>query len=86
MDKVKALIAAGASIATAIKEGLGMDVTAFAEQYSVPASNISAGINGRRSLSDREIDALHACLGGSREELVGVLADAMRRQATALSA
>jgi plasmid maintenance system antidote protein VapI len=81
LEKALAMVAAGAGIATAIKEALEMDVTAFAEEYSVHASNISADINGRRALTDREVDALHARLGGDRAEIVALLSEAMQRHA-----
>jgi plasmid maintenance system antidote protein VapI len=68
MDKVKKLIRAGATTATAIKESLGMRLGEFAEKYALPPTVLSAAINGDRRATDAMIDAFVTELGGTPDE------------------
>ena len=68
MDKVKRLVEAGASIPTAIKESLGMTVSAFAEKYGFPQATVSEFINGSRRPSHAFLAALISELGGTEDE------------------
>lgn len=68
MDKVKAMIAAGASIPTAIKESLGMPLRVLAEKHGIAAPVMSDVINGNRRATDAHLDALISELGGTRYE------------------
>jgi plasmid maintenance system antidote protein VapI len=68
MDKVKKLVAAGASIPTAIKASLGMTVADFAEKHGIARSSASNHISGQVKATDDTIAALIAELGGTVEE------------------
>jgi plasmid maintenance system antidote protein VapI len=68
MEKVKKLIDAGASIPTAIKEALGMELKEFAERHEVSRAGVSNAINGTVRPTDRIIDAFIAELGGTPDE------------------
>ena len=71
MEKVKRLVDAGASLSGAVREALGeKSIAQLALEQGVPRSNLTAGLNGRRWLTDREVDALVAGCGGTREEML----------------
>lgn len=73
MEKVKNLIDAGASVSMAIKDSLGMTMTAFTDKYDLPRTAAVESVNGVRRATDRLIDALVAELGGSHAEWRDVL-------------
>lgn len=68
MDRVKKLIRAGARTQTAIREALGMTLTAFADKYGIPRSLAQQHITGRLRPSDATIAGLIAELGGTEAE------------------
>lgn len=68
MEKVKKLVEAGASVGGAIKESLGMSVSAFAAKYGLPRTSTSEALNGSGVATERVIDALTAELGGAPDE------------------
>lgn len=68
MEKVKKLIDLGVSIPNAIKEALGMPISAFAERYDIPATVASDVINGGRRPTEKHVNALIAELGGTEDE------------------
>lgn len=79
MDKVKKLVAAGASIPGAIREALsqnGLTVAAFAEKYDRPRTNLTSVLSGTRAPTDLDLDALISELGGAADEWRKVLHDA----------
>ncbi len=68
MDKVKKLIAAGASISGAITESLGMSIAAFADKHERNATVMSSILSGSRAPSEADVEALVAELGGTPAE------------------
>lgn len=68
MDKIKKLIAAGASHRTAIKESLGMTVSAFAEKKGLPRATLSDTLGGRIRPTDAIVQAFVEELGGTPDE------------------
>lgn len=68
MEKVKRLIAAGASIPMAIKDSLGMTIAAFATEYGVSPKSVANHLNGTVRASNETIDALVDHLGGTPDE------------------
>lgn len=78
MDKVKALVAAGASISTAIRESLGMSILDFSEKYGRPRAVMTAVIGGLRRPTEADLSALVSELGGTREEWAELLWQAAR--------
>lgn len=73
MDKVKALIEAGLTIPTAIKQALGRPLKDVAETHHIAPPILSDVINGNRRATDAQIDALITELGGTREEWLELL-------------
>ncbi|HET8778008.1 MAG TPA: helix-turn-helix transcriptional regulator [Candidatus Limnocylindria bacterium] len=78
MDKVKALVEAGATIPAAIKTCLGMPVGEFADKHGLPRPVVSDVINGNRRAPDAYIAALVAEIGGTPEEWRELLWQAAR--------
>lgn len=79
MDKVKKLVAAGATIPGAIREALtqnGLTVAGFAEKYRRPRTNLTSVLSGTRAPNDADLDALIAELGGTADEWRKMLHDA----------
>jgi plasmid maintenance system antidote protein VapI len=68
MDKVKALLKAGASASLAIREALGMNLTQFAERHGLRREAVTDQVNGVRRPTPEVIHALSTDLGGSEEE------------------
>jgi plasmid maintenance system antidote protein VapI len=69
MDKVRAMMAAGVSLPTAIKEALApLTIAAFAEKYGRAAPTISNVINGNVKPSNADIEALVSEFGGTAED------------------
>lgn len=68
VEKVKKLVEAGASVPTAIKEALAMDVGDFAQKYGRPSTRISSVINGSMRANDDDLAAFAAELGGTVDE------------------
>jgi plasmid maintenance system antidote protein VapI len=68
MDKVKKLIKAGASVPTAIKEALGMELQEFAAKYDLSRPMVSAVINGDRRATGAIVAAFATELGGTEQE------------------
>ena len=65
MERVKKLLAAGLSLPSAIKDALGMSVTAFADRHTLARSVASEVINLERGPREPYCSALAAELGGS---------------------
>jgi hypothetical protein len=87
MDKVKALLDHGLSLSMAVRAALGARrLTSVALKHGVNRSNLTSGLSGARVLTDGEIDALIAELGGTRAEWHGLVADAMQARARAAGA
>lgn len=87
MDKVKTMLAAGVSLATAVREAVkprSLREAALASGFNPTA--LSSIITGSRTPTDKEIDGLIAMLGGTREDWLSAIADAMRGRADALAA
>ena len=85
MDKVKALLAAGATLSEAVRSTLGdRSLAKVAFERGVNRSNLSAALTGARVPSEREIDALIAELGGTADEWRQLFADAMQKRALAV--
>lgn len=85
MDKVKALVAAGASLANAVRDALGeRSIAQVAIDRGVSRQNLSSALTGSRLQTEREIDALIAELGGTRDEWKPLFADAMQKRALAV--
>ena len=78
MDKVKKLIEAGSSITGAIKESLGMTVTAFADSNGLAMGAVSDALSGARRPSAAIIAALVNHLGGTPDEWRMLLWEAAR--------
>lgn len=69
MDKVRAMLEAGVSLPTAIKESLApLTIKEFAEKYGRLAPQISAVINGGVRASEGDIAALISEFGGTADE------------------
>ena len=68
MDKVKRLIAAGATISGAIKEALGTPVIGFADKHGLPRTTASEVLRGSRAPTAGIVAALIAELGGTEAE------------------
>lgn len=68
MDKVKKLIAAGASIPGAIREALGMNATELARKYGLSRSSVANHLSGAVRATDDTIAALVAELGGTPDD------------------
>lgn len=84
MDKVKAMLAAGVSLSTAVQEALGnRTLREVAEEQGINRSNLSAVLTGLRVATPRDLSALVAELGGTAEEWRELLINAMRERATA---
>jgi plasmid maintenance system antidote protein VapI len=79
MDKVKRAIQAGVSPSTAIKDALGMPVTAFAAKHGQPRGTTAEVINGMRAPTAGVLAALIAELGGTEAEWRALLYQAARR-------
>lgn len=73
MDRVKKLLAAGLSLPSAIKEALGMSVTAFADKHDLSRSIASEVINLERGPREPYCTALAAELGGTAYEWAELL-------------
>lgn len=85
MDKVKALVAAGASLANAVRDALGdRSIAQVALERGVSRQNLTSALNGARVPTEREIEALIAELGGSPDEWRQLFADAMQKRALAV--
>ena len=83
MDKVKAMLAAGVSLSTAVQEALGArTLREVALEQGVNRSNLSSVLTGLRVPSARELGALVAELGGTPEEWIEMTTDAMRKRAS----
>lgn len=80
MERVNKLVAAGASIPTAIKEALGMSVTDFAEKYDLDRPTVSAQINGSVRCTPETARALCAELGGAEAQWLELLWRASKPQ------
>jgi hypothetical protein len=86
MDKVKALIAAGATLSEAVRSALGdRSLAQVALERQVDRSNLISALNGGRAPTRGDIDAMIAELGGTPDEWRPLFADAMQKrvQATA---
>jgi plasmid maintenance system antidote protein VapI len=81
MDKVKKLIQAGASVPTAIKESLGMELQEFAAKYDLSRPMVSAVINCDRRPTDAIAAALATELGGTEIEWRVLLWEAAKPEA-----
>jgi plasmid maintenance system antidote protein VapI len=68
VNKVKKLIAAGASVAEAIRVALGRSVAQFAEEKKLNRAAFSAHINGSVRATDETIAALIEEFGGTEKE------------------
>lgn len=69
MDKVKALLGAGASLSGAVRESLApLTVRGLAERHGFQRTALSAALNGWRPATETMIDALVTELGGTAEE------------------
>lgn len=83
MDKVKAMVAAGVSLSTAVQEALKpRTLKDLATDHGLNRSNLTSILTGTRVATRREIDALIAALGGTAEEWLEATHDAMRRRAS----
>lgn len=69
MDKVRALVAAGSRIPTAVKEALlPLTLEELAQKYALPRPAVSNAINGNVRATDDLIGALIEELGGTENE------------------
>jgi plasmid maintenance system antidote protein VapI len=68
VDKVKRAVKAGVSIPVAIREALGMSISAFALKHRLPRSSATNHIRGHVKATPDTINALIAELGGTEEE------------------
>lgn len=73
MNQVKQMMAAGVSLATAVKEILArrepsMTLSAFADNHDRPVTTISNLINGKLVPTDADIAAFVAEFGGEPDE------------------
>jgi transcriptional regulator with XRE-family HTH domain len=68
MEKVKALLRAGASASTAVREALGCGLAEFARRYDLDRTQVTNAINGVIRPTPAIIAALIAELEGSEEE------------------
>jgi hypothetical protein len=83
VGKVKKLLDAGMSLSSAIKEALGMSVTAFADKYGMPRSITSEVLNLDRSPRLQQCSALAQEIGGSPFEWAELLWEHSRPRADA---
>lgn len=85
MDKVKALLAAGATLSEAVRSTLGdRSLARVAIERGLNRSNLSAALTGSRVPTEREVDALIAELGGAPDEWRELFAAAMQKRALAV--
>lgn len=85
MDKVKALVAAGATLSEAVQSALGKRSYAqLALEHGLNRSNLISTLNGGRAPTAREIEALVAELGGTPDEWRPYFANAMQKRALAV--
>lgn len=85
MDKVKALLAAGASLPNAVRDALGgRSLARVAIENGIHRSELYSTLSGARVASQKTIDVLVAELGGTPDEWRLVLADVMQRRALAV--
>ena len=85
MEKVKALLAAGARLSSAVQSALGdRSLAQVALERELNRSNLYSALNGARVPTAREVDALIAELGGSADEWRQLFADAMQKRALAV--
>jgi plasmid maintenance system antidote protein VapI len=73
VEKVKRLIEAGASVSTAVREALGMSITAFADTHGLSRQTVNSQITGRIAPNAAFLEALIAELGGTQEEWMSLL-------------
>jgi hypothetical protein len=73
VDRVKKLMSAGLTLPSAIKEALGMSVTAFADKHDLSRSIASEVINLERGPREPYCSALAHELGGSAYEWAELL-------------
>lgn len=77
MDRVKNLMAAGASLADAVRVALGdRSIVTVAAERNLNRSNLSSALSGGRAPTSEEIEAMVAELGGTFEEWREVIAEA----------
>lgn len=85
MEKVKALLSAGATLSEAVQSALGnRSIAQVALERGVNRSNLYSVLGGARVASAKEVDALVAELGGTPEEWRSLFAEAMQRRALAV--
>ena len=68
MDKVKAMINAGVSVGTAIKEALGLTATEFAQKHGLPRTTTAETLSGARRPTEDFLAAIITDLGGTPYE------------------
>lgn len=86
MEKVKNLMAAGASLSDAARIALGeRTLVDVADAQGVSRQNLTSALNGNRIPTPQEIAAMAAELGGSFEEWRDVFADAASLRVRSLS-
>lgn len=83
MEKVNQLIAAGLTFADAVKQSLSQTVEQFTADHGMVRPAFSEMLNGRRVPDDRQLAALIAELGGTRDEWVELWFTQAQRRAKA---
>jgi hypothetical protein len=84
MDKVKALLAAGATLSQAVRSALGArSLRAVALERALAVSDLSSALAGSRLATDRVVAAMVAELGGTTDEWRLLFGEAMQQRAAA---
>lgn len=84
MEKVKRLLAAGATLSEAVKSALApRSLSRVALERGVNLSELSSSLSGSRLVSDRIIGAMIAELGGTADDWRQMFSDAMQARAAA---
>jgi hypothetical protein len=85
MDKVKALLEAGATLSEAVRSALaGRSLAQVALERGVNRSNLISALNGARTPTASEINALITEIGGDAQSWRQAFADAAHRRALAV--